>query len=100
MQNPVCLSVHVVVQFFSWFKVCFPMSQAYYHTLPYPKTKAIPSVFRYVYCQMRFLLLGRSVGKEKRSLKKKKKIEEVSLSSAEASYLFFFVRWETGRGEK
>ena len=32
-------SVYVVVQFYSWFKFCFPLFQTHYHTLSYPNTK-------------------------------------------------------------
>ena len=32
-------NVCVVAQFFPWFKFYFPLFQAHYHTLPYPKTK-------------------------------------------------------------
>ena len=31
--------VHVVVQFYPWFKFHFRLFQTYYHTLPYHKTK-------------------------------------------------------------
>ena len=30
---------YVVIQFYPWSKLYFPLFQAYYHTLPYPKTK-------------------------------------------------------------
>ena len=33
------LLVHVVVQFYPWFKFYIPLFQTPYHTLPYPKTK-------------------------------------------------------------
>ena len=31
--------VHIVVQFYPWFKLYFPLLYTYYHTPPYPKTK-------------------------------------------------------------
>ena len=31
--------VHVMVQFYPWFKFYFPLSQTHYHTLQYPKTE-------------------------------------------------------------
>ena len=33
--------VYVVVQFYPWFKFCFPLFQTHYLTLPYPNTKGI-----------------------------------------------------------
>ena len=35
------VQVHVVVQFYPWVKVYFPLFQTHYQTLPYPKTNEI-----------------------------------------------------------
>ena len=35
----VFLTVIVVVQFYPWFKFCFPLLKTHYHTLPYPEKK-------------------------------------------------------------
>ena len=36
---PLTLVRYVVVQFYPWFKFCFPLFQTHYHTLQYPQTK-------------------------------------------------------------
>ena len=36
---PFTLVGYVVVQFYPWFKFCFPLFQTHYHTLQYPQTK-------------------------------------------------------------